>query len=519
MIDLRPDFLDTLKRLLAEIVPDCEVRIFGSRYNWTATDASDLDLALVGPGKLHWKTLARLKSALEESSLPYRVDVLDWRAISPDFQKVIKQGYEVIQKPGLGMSSSGWQQTTLDKVSQIICGATPSTSVPEYWSDEIKWVTAKDVSESTGYKIYDTERTISKLGFENCSTRIIPRESTILIARGATMGKSCMLGEDMAINQTCYALVPDIDKINPYFLFYSIKILNNFFQQIAHGAIFNTVIGSGLRGTEISLPPLSTQRRIAGILSALDDKIELNRQTNATLEAIAQAIFKEWFVDFNFPGATGEMQDSELGPIPNGWRIGKLGEVANIKHGFAFKGEYFSEVETGTILLTPGNFRIGGGFNYSKFKYYDGEVPIEYVLNRGDLIVTMTDLSKEGDTLGYSALVPMIDGKMLLHNQRIGKVNSTLGNSWEFYLYFTMQQKDYRDYILSGATGTTVKHTSPTRIYDYRIALPSLNILQLFESTVSAVIVLMEHIQMQSVALATLRDALLPKLMSGEIEV
>ena len=131
----------------------------------------------------------------------------------------------------------------------------------------------------------------------------------------------------------------------------------------------------------------------------------------------------------------------------------------------------------------------------------------------------MTDLSKEGDTLGYSALVPMIDGKMLLHNQRIGKVNSTLGNSWEFYLYFTMQQKDYRDYILSGATGTTVKHTSPTRIYDYRIALPSLNILQLFESTVSAVIVLMEHIQMQSVALATLRDALLPKLMSGEIEV
>ena len=112
MIDLRPDFLDTLKRLLAEIVPDCEVRIFGSRYNWTATDASDLDLALVGPGKLHWKTLTRLKAALEESSLPYRVDVLDWRAISPEFQKVIEQGYEVIQKPELGMSPN-WNTMTL----------------------------------------------------------------------------------------------------------------------------------------------------------------------------------------------------------------------------------------------------------------------------------------------------------------------------------------------------------------------------------------------------------------------
>ena len=230
------------------------------------------------------------------------------------------------------MSSKDWQKTTLDNVSQIICGATPSTSVPEYWGDEIKWITAKDVSESTGYKVYDTERKISELGLRNCSTKLIPRESTILIARGATMGKSCMLGEDMAINQTCYALVPKNGKINPYFLFYQIKLLNLFFQQIAHGAIFNTVIGSGLRETEIYLPPISTQKRIADILSSLDDKIELNRQTNATLEAIAQAIFIEWFVDFHFPGATGEMQESELGMIPKGWKAGVIGDIVRLSN-------------------------------------------------------------------------------------------------------------------------------------------------------------------------------------------
>jgi uncharacterized protein len=100
MIDLRPDFLATLKRLLAEFVPECEVRVFGSRSKGTATKSSDLDLVLVGPGKLHWKKLAKLTLALEESDLPFRVDVLDWHVISPEFQRVIEDGYEVIQEPG-----------------------------------------------------------------------------------------------------------------------------------------------------------------------------------------------------------------------------------------------------------------------------------------------------------------------------------------------------------------------------------------------------------------------------------
>lgn len=97
MIDLRADLLETLHGLLAEHVPTCEVRVFGSRYKGTATPASDLDLAVVGAQPLHWKTLARLRAALEDSNLPFRVDVLDWHTLTPEFRQVIEQGYEVIQ--------------------------------------------------------------------------------------------------------------------------------------------------------------------------------------------------------------------------------------------------------------------------------------------------------------------------------------------------------------------------------------------------------------------------------------
>ena len=102
------------------------------------------------------------------------------------------------------------------------------------------------------------------------------------------------------------------------------------------------------------------------------------------------------------------------------WKKCKIGDVVDIKHGFAFKGEFFSDEPTNNILLTPGNFRIGGGFKADKFKYYNSDFPKEYILKPNDIIVTMTDLSKDGDTLGYSAIVPDYGQKILLHNQRLG---------------------------------------------------------------------------------------------------
>lgn len=159
----------------------------------------------------------------------------------------------------------------------------------------------------------------------------------------------------------------------------------------------------------------------------------------------------------------------------NNWKKCKLGDVISIKHGFAFKGDFFSEISTPYILVTPGNFQIGGGFKDTKLKYYNGPIPQDYILKTGDVIVTMTDLSKAGDTLGYSALVPNLKGKTLLHNQRIGLVLSknTLINKQ--FIYWLMREHNYQQYIVNTASGSTVKHTSPSRIEDFGFLCPPLD--------------------------------------------
>ncbi len=158
------------------------------------------------------------------------------------------------------------------------------------------------------------------------------------------------------------------------------------------------------------------------------------------------------------------------------WIEKSLGDLIDIRHGYTFKGEYFRDEPPGDILLTPGNFAIGGGFKAGKFKYYDGPVPDEFVLREGDLIVTMTDLSKEADTLGYPALVPPIkENRRYLHNQRLGKVVVRDFNAVDLrYLHYLMCSREYRHEVIASATGTTVKHTSPERIKRFNFMLPPL---------------------------------------------
>jgi type I restriction enzyme S subunit len=158
------------------------------------------------------------------------------------------------------------------------------------------------------------------------------------------------------------------------------------------------------------------------------------------------------------------------------WVKESLGDLIEIKHGFAFKGDFFRDGPPGDVLLTPGNFAIGGGFKADKLKYYIGPVPDEFVLREGDLIVTMTDLSKNADTLGYPAFVPpSSEGRRYLHNQRLGKVAAKDNNLVDLrYLHYLLCSQEYRHEIIAGATGTTVKHTSPERIKQFRFLLPPL---------------------------------------------
>lgn len=159
------------------------------------------------------------------------------------------------------------------------------------------------------------------------------------------------------------------------------------------------------------------------------------------------------------------------------WAECSLGDLIDIRHGFAFGGENFRDEPPGDILLTPGNFAIGGGFKAEKFKYYDGTIPDEFVLYKGDLLVTMTDLSKEADTLGYPASIPQPPGgRRFLHNQRLGKVVVKDEKAIDLrFLHYLMRSQEYRHEILASATGTTVKHTSPDRIKRFRFRRPPLS--------------------------------------------
>jgi type I restriction enzyme S subunit len=157
----------------------------------------------------------------------------------------------------------------------------------------------------------------------------------------------------------------------------------------------------------------------------------------------------------------------------NEWIKAQLADLIEIRHGFAFQGEYFSSDGPGDLLVTPGNFSIGGGFQWGKPKYYFGPVPVGYVLSPGDVIVSMTDLSKEGDTLGYSAVVPTSDMR-LLHNQRIGKVVMRNEKSDLSFVHWLLRTPSYRNEVLASCTGSTVKHTSPTKILAFEFMLPPL---------------------------------------------
>ncbi|MGQ0545292.1 MAG: restriction endonuclease subunit S [Betaproteobacteria bacterium] len=156
------------------------------------------------------------------------------------------------------------------------------------------------------------------------------------------------------------------------------------------------------------------------------------------------------------------------------WLDIRLGDVIPITHGFAFKGEYFRDQPSEHVLVTPGNFALGGGFQLGQPKYYVGPVPEGYVLDPGDLVVTMTDLSKESATLGYAGRIPDEPGIRFLHNQRLGRVRiKDRRRIDKEYLHYLMRSSEYRAEILASSSGTAVKHTSPSRIEAFRPRVPA----------------------------------------------
>lgn len=165
------------------------------------------------------------------------------------------------------------------------------------------------------------------------------------------------------------------------------------------------------------------------------------------------------------------MKQTEVGLIPDDWEVKSLGEILTIKHGYGFEGDSFSAEDNGFIVVTPGNFKLNGGFQKPQASiFYIGKYPKEFNLKPNDLVIMMTDLSKESDTLGNPAIIPD-DNYQYLHNQRIGLINCNSDNFDKNYLFHLLCSKDYHKAVVSTAAGSTVKHTSPKRIYTIKLPI------------------------------------------------
>ncbi len=410
-----------------------------------------------------------------------------------------------------------WKESTLDELGHVSRGRSrhrPRDAAHLYDGPHPFFQTG-DIKAAQLY-LTEYSQTYTEAGLEQ--SKKWPA-GTLCITIAANIAETAILGIDACFPDSVIGFIANESRCDVRFIKYKLDVVKRTFQQVSHGAAQDNLSQEKLLSFPLLIPEPSTQRRIADILSAYDDLIENNRRRMALLEESARLLYQEWFVRLRFPG---HEHTRLVNGVPEGWGPIQLNCIINVTHGCAFQGEYFSEEPTSRVLTTPGNFKIGGGIKIDKLKYYSEEGPLESsnVLAPMDLILTMTDLSKSSDTLGFPAFVPRLDGLTFLHNQRVGKVVPTGESFPRHFLYCLFCDDRFRHHVVGAATGTSVKHTAPTRILNYTAILPSRpGLITAFEEVAEPlfrqIICLIETNQ----KLRAARDLLLPRLMSGEVVV
>lgn len=400
-----------------------------------------------------------------------------------------------------------WKEVRLGDVCTRVCsGGTPKSTNLSYYGGEIPWLNTKEIDFN---RIYSTEKTITDSGLNNSSAKwIVPNTITVAMY-GATAGKSCIVKVPMTTNQACCNLAIN-DKVADYeFVYYSLKNDYTTLASLANGGAQQNLNAQIIKDYVLKMPSLADQRRIASILSSLDRKIELNNKINADLEEMAQAIFKNWFVDFE-PFKDGKFVDSELGMIPEGWKVGRLDEIADVVGGSTpskAKPEYYTQ--KGIAWLTPKDLSnhpavytsrgvidiTEEGYNSTSTKLmpkgtilFTSRAPIGYIsIAQNDICTNQ----------GFKSLVPKKAGTCFLYC---------------FLKYVTPE-------IENKSTGSTFKEASGSLMKSLQVIMPEQKVFEDFETIVSPLFARIESLEKENSRLSLLRDTLLPRLMSGELEV
>lgn len=544
MIDLNPKYLETVQHILTEHVPECEVRAYGSRVKWTAKDYSDLDLAVVGNERLSQRRMRKLQEAFEESDLPIRVDVLDWNAISDAFKKTIVEEYKVI-KEGNSIGKNEPFRKNLE-----ISDATDSHYVTfeELFDMPLRnGLTRPRAVRGSGTKMVNMGELFAHSRIADISMERVPlskmeaekyllREGDLLFARQSLVrsgaGKcSIFLGAPEPITFEGHLIRARLNPTIAAPAFYYYFFNSHEGRQIIE-SIVEQVAAAGIRGSDLAkLPvpyfPVEKQRCISQILEMLDDKVELNRQMNETLEATARAIFKSWFVDFDPVRAKMEGREShlhtevselfpnrfvhsEMGEIPEGWSVGTLSDLSHKpQYGYTASA---NDKPVGPKFLRITDINKKAWIDWSSVPYCEitGDDYKKYQLRKDDILIAR--MADPGHGVMIEENHEAVFASYLIRYRPIRK-------QYARFLQYWLRSNSYWSLVKARAEGTTRASLNAKVLSVFPLVIPPFYAVEAFSNQVGALRDRIVANASEIELLSTLRDTLLPKLLSGELRV
>ncbi|MDE0486137.1 MAG: restriction endonuclease subunit S, partial [Nitrospira sp.] len=295
-LDITANQRKTLLALLKRHLPNTTAWAYGSRVKWTARPQSDLDL-VVFTAPDQDRRVSELREAFEESNLPFRVDLFVWDVVPEQFRKQIETEHVVLVEREEQSTESDWIRRKIGALGRVVTGKTPSTVEKSNFDGPYPFITIPDLDGRVF--IDNTERTLSDKGAAVLRTCLLP-PGAVLMSCIATVGRCGVTTRPSFTNQQINSVIP-VSGVDSRFLYYVFTQLGHELESTGGGgSVYTNVSKNRFSNIEVLMPvDLAEQRTIAHILGTLDDKIELNRRMNETLEAMARALFKSWFVDFD----------------------------------------------------------------------------------------------------------------------------------------------------------------------------------------------------------------------------
>ena len=402
-----------------------------------------------------------------------------------------------------------WEYKTLDELGEVSRGRSKHRprNDPALFGGKYPFVQTADVKNANLYLTQYTD-TYNEKGLEQSK---LWHPGTLCITIAANIADTAILGIDACFPDSVMGFIPYEGVSNVKYVKYAFDMLQRDFKQISQGTAQDNLSWQKLSTIRFPAPPIEIQDRIVNIASAYDDLIENNQKQIKLLEEAAQRLYKEWFIDLRFPGhESTPIHDG----IPEGWERKAFSEVFSYVRGRSYSSKELSD--EGILMANLKNIRAFGGYNRGAEKRYIGEYKDSQLLSAGDIIMGVTDMTQERRLVGHVAVVPDVKEPMVFSMDLIKLLPIACPKS---YLYSVMQFGGLSNKISPLANGVNVLHLKPEAMMNLKMVVPDETTMLKFDEAFSAFQSRIEILQNQSTAAEEARDRLLPKLMSGEIEV